>query len=197
MVRKIFYLKRRKKIKISKLLKIFIIGGSQSAKIFDKYLNKVLLEISKKNKIKVFHQTSKIKKNSLKNFYDKNNIPNTVFDFDKNIFNKIKDCDFCITRAGSSTLAELFVLNIPFLTVPIYNSKDNHQLENAKFYKNLNCSWNLDEKIFTYEILKDFFKKIIIKKNVLLKKKIFIQKLNKKNTWRLQNNIILKEIYEN
>ena len=50
-------------------------------------------------------------------------------------FNLIKDCDFCITRAGSSTLAELSLLNIPYLVVPLPTSKDNHQYENAKFFK--------------------------------------------------------------
>ena len=43
--------------------------------------------------------------------------------------------DFCITRAGASTLAELSFLNIPFMAVPLPTSKDNHQFENASFYK--------------------------------------------------------------
>ena len=49
----------------------------------------------------------------------------------------MKSCNFCITRAGASTLAELFISNIPFLTIPLPNSKDNHQYENAMFYKRI------------------------------------------------------------
>ena len=55
----------------------------------------------------------------------------------------MRSCNFCITRAGSSTLAELFISNIPFLTIPLLNSKDNHQYENAMFYKRSNCCWIL------------------------------------------------------
>ena len=36
-----------------------IIGGSQGAKIFDEYLHEVLLMLSKKLNLKVFHQTKR------------------------------------------------------------------------------------------------------------------------------------------
>ena len=62
------------------------------------------------------------------------------------IFKLIKNCNLFITRGGSSTLAELFVLKIPFLAIPLQNSKDNHQYENAKYYKDKNCCWIIDEK---------------------------------------------------
>ena len=47
----------------------------------------------------------------------------------------IQKADLCITRAGASTLAELSVLNIPFYSSSLPTSKDNHQFENANFYK--------------------------------------------------------------
>ena len=54
----------------------------------------------------------------------------------KNFQILLKQSDLCITRAGASTLAELSILNIPFIAVPLPTSKDNHQFENANFYKN-------------------------------------------------------------
>ena len=80
------------------------------------------------------------------------NIENFVFSFDKNFMKIVQGTDFCITRAGASTLAELSILNIPFLAIPLPSSKDNHQLENAKFYKDINCCWVLDQKFFKTQI---------------------------------------------
>ena len=45
-----------------------IIGGSQGAKIFDEYLHEVLLTLSKKLDLKVFHQTKENNVNKLKKF---------------------------------------------------------------------------------------------------------------------------------
>ena len=39
-------------------------------------------------------------------------------------------------------------LNIPFITIPLPTSKDNHQFENAKHYKNKNCCWVIDQTNF-------------------------------------------------
>ena len=71
----------------------------------------------------------------MKDFYSDNNIENTIFSYKKNLVEIIKEADLCITRAGASTLAELSVLNIPFIAVPLPKSKVNHQLENANYYK--------------------------------------------------------------
>ena len=66
---------------------------------------------------------------------------NKIFSFDKDLSRSIQQADLCITRAGASTLAELSVINIPFIAVPLPTSKDNHQFENASFYKNNDCCW--------------------------------------------------------
>ena len=123
-----------------------IIGGSQGAKIFDKNFHQIIFELSKKIKLENY-SSDKCKKYYIfeKFFIIKCNIKNKVFSYNNNFFKLIKRCNFCITRGGSSTLAELFVLKIPFLVIPLKNSKDNHQLENAKFYKDKNCCWILDE----------------------------------------------------
>ena len=82
----------------------------------------------------------------------------------------VQGTDFCITRAGASTLAELSILNIPFLAIPLPSSKDNHQLENAKFYKDINCCWVLDQKFFNIQI-EDVLEAILVNKVDYLKKK--------------------------
>ena len=104
-----------------------IIGGSQGAKIFDEYLREVLLTLSKKLDLKVFHQTKENNVNKLKNFYNKNSIflTKSFFIFKKIFLKLSKNCNFAITQLNASTLAELFILKIPFLAVPLPTSKDN------------------------------------------------------------------------
>jgi len=175
---------------------LLIVGGSQGANIFDNNLKDSIANISKKFSIKIIQQTNEKNISDLRYFYSKNNIENAIFSFDKNFTNIIPQADLCITRAGASTLAELSVLNIPFIAVPLPTSKDNHQLENANFYKNNDCCWIVEQNIFEEkieEVLKDIFKN----KSDYLKKKENLKKLNYQNTWINVNQKILKSINEN
>ena len=132
----------------------------------------------------------------MSDFYLKNNIENQIFSFDKNFFNNIHQADLCITRAGASTLSELSVVNVPFIAVPLPTSKDNHQFENANFYKDRNCCWVIEQNYFEKKI-EELLKDILDKKSDYLKKKENLKKLNYQNTWINVNQKILKIINEN
>ena len=149
---------------------LLIVGGSQGANIFDKNLKNSIANISKKKSIKIIHQTSEKNIVNLSKFYNDNNIENKIFSFDENFINTIQQADLCITRAGASTLAELSVLNIPFIAVPLPTSKDNHQLENALFYKNKDCCWLIEQNHFESDI-EHVLDEIFELKMSLLKKK--------------------------
>ncbi len=175
---------------------ILIVGGSQGANIFDKNLKNSIVNISKKLKVKIIQQTSEKNISFLKDFYSKNDIENEIFSFDKNFSKNIQQADICITRAGASTLAELSVLNIPFIAVPLPTSKDNHQLENANFYREKDCCWLIEQHNFE-EKIEEYLEKILIKKTDFLKKKENLKKLNFKNSWINVNQKILDVINEN
>ena len=175
---------------------ILIIGGSQGANIFNKKLKEFIINISKKNKIRVIQQTNENNINFLSEFYKKNNIENEIFSFDKNLYKKIQNVDLCITRAGASTLAELSFLNIPFIAIPLPTSKDNHQFENANFYKNNDCCWIIDQNDFEDKV-ENLVYEILNNKSDLLKKKENLKKLNYQNTWINVNQKIFEIINEN
>ncbi|MBD1135027.1 UDP-N-acetylglucosamine--N-acetylmuramyl-(pentapeptide) pyrophosphoryl-undecaprenol N-acetylglucosamine transferase [Pelagibacterales bacterium SAG-MED47] len=175
---------------------LMIIGGSQGANIFDGNLKNIIVRVSKKFPVNIFHQTNERNISNLNDFYNKNNVDNRIFTFDKNFTNMMKDTDLCITRAGASTLAELSLLNIPFIAVPLPTSKDNHQFENANFYKNNDCCWLLEQKNFEMKI-EDILKDILNDKSQFLKKKNNLKKLNYQNTWINVNQKILKIVNEN
>ncbi len=195
LVRKEFYNPNMSPTKKS-LFQILVVGGSQGARIFDNDIKNTFLNISKKYPLKIIHQTREKNVENLKNFYSLKNIENFVFSFDKNFMKIVQGTDFCITRAGASTLAELSILNIPFLAIPLPSSKDNHQLENAKFYKDVNCCWVLDQKFFNTQI-EDVLEAILVNKVDYLQKKNNLKKLNNKNSWLNINQKIIRAINEN
>ncbi len=179
------------------LFTIMIIGGSQGAKIFDELLHKSLANIAKKNSLKIIHQTSEKNTNFLRNYYLQNNIKNKVFSFDHNLNQLLIQSDLCITRAGASSLAELSLLNIPFVAIPLPSSKDNHQSENAKYYKDKDCCWVIDQKSFDNQKFEIFLLELINKKDDYLTKKKNLQRLNFQNTWNNVNQKILDIFNEN
>ena len=186
----------KKSLKINDKFTLLIVGGSQGASIFDGNLKKSIVNISKKNPIKIIHQTSEKNIHSLTDFYSKNHIENKIFSFDKDFVQYIQEADLCVTRAGASTLAELSVMNTPFIAVPLPTSKDNHQMENANFYKENNSSWIVEQNNFE-EKIEEFLMNILNDKSDYLNKKENLKKLNYQNTWINVNQKILKNIDEN
>ena len=184
-------------IEDKKLFTIAIIGGSQGAKIFDSLLHQTLAKISKKIKIKVIQQTSDSNKNFLINFYNENKIDNHVFVFEKDLNKFLIKSDLCITRGGASSLAELSLLNLPFISIPLPSSIDNHQYENSKFYEAQNACWIINQKDFDKQNFEDLLFKIIENKDEYLVKKKNLQKLNFQNTWINVNQNLLSILNEN
>ncbi len=177
-------------------LNLLIVGGSQGANIFDNNIKNLIINISKKISIKVIQQTNEKNISSLNNFYKKNKVENEIFSFNKNFADYFKITNLCITRAGASTLAELSIMNIPFIAVPLPKSKDDHQFENANFYKTNDCCWLIEQNNLEKKI-EEILDEILNNKSSFLKKKENLKKLNYQNTWINVNQKILKVINEN
>ncbi len=194
LVRKSFYEVKNNRNKSK--FNILVIGGSQGADFFDRDLKKKIVNISKEFPIKIIQQTNKKNISNLNEYYSENKVENIIFDFEKNLINKIQESDLCITRAGASTLAELSILQTPFIAIPLPTSKDNHQFENANFYKKKECCWIIEQTYFELEI-EQILKNIIQNKTDLMRKKENLKKLNYQNTWINVNQKLLNIINEN
>ena len=147
---------------------ILVLGGSQGAEIFGKVIPTVVKMIKDASyEIEINQQCSVGQKNSLINFYKKNNIKNYVFEFDKNILKLFLSSNIAITRCGASTTAELAHTFTPFIAVPLPDSIDNHQYLNAKYYENKGCCWLLEQSNFNTENLFNLIMDTIKNKNKL------------------------------
>ena len=182
---------------INNQINLLIIGGSQGAEVFDNKLKKSIISLSKKYKLNICQQTSSLNKKNLEDFYNENNITYQLFSFEENILKFIRNANLCITRAGASTLSELTFLNIPYLAIPYPFAKDNHQFQNALFYRNKNCCWILKQEDLNEDVLEKNLMNIIQNKDDYLLKKKSMRNYSCKNTWNNTNQKLISVINEN
>ena len=195
---KCFYKNNNKNETNNDIFKILIIGGSQASLFFSKNLKNEIIQIAKKYKVEVTQQLSwGFDIDNYKKDYDKNNIKNNLFFFEKNFLCKKNEFDIAITRAGASSLAELAHLNIPFISIPFPHATDNHQFLNAKRYHDLNCCWILQEKNFNSGDIYEIINQIMINKNEYFKKKNNLMKLNENKNWESINQKIIQYFNDN
>ena len=150
--------------KEKKKLKILVLGGSQAAKIFGEILPQIFKQCSEAGiPTKIIQQCLPDQKEELSSFYKSLEIEYELFNFSKNIIKFFPKINLAITRSGSSVLAELTNANIPFISIPLPSSVDNHQYKNATFYKNKNFSFLVEEKDLKdklFSLLKEIYENI-------------------------------------
>ena len=148
-------------------LKILILGGSQAAKIFAEKLTKIFKECNEaKIPLKIYQQCLPEQNKFLTSFYEDLNIDFEIFNFSNNILNYFSKVNLAITRSGSSVLAELINVQIPFISVPLPSSSDNHQLKNAIYYEKNGYSYLVEEKDLNTKLFQ-LIKKISEDKSLL------------------------------
>tara|TARA_B100000579_G_C22844872_1_gene863719 strand:+ start:1422 stop:2525 length:1104 start_codon:yes stop_codon:yes gene_type:complete len=144
-------------------LSILIMGGSQSAKIFGEIIPPIIVRCFQNGiKFKIYQQCLDYQVNQIKKLYEKFKLEFELFSFSDNISKYYKAADLAITRSGASSLAELINLRIPFITIPLPSSADNHQFQNANYFKQKGYCFLLEERFVTdklFEILVDLKKK--------------------------------------
>ena len=138
-----------------KILRILILGGSQAAKIFAEKLPEIFKEcIEAKIPLKIYQQCMPEQNKYLESFYKNLEINFEIFNFSKNILDYFSKTNLVITRSGSSMLAELINAKIPFITIPLPSSAENHQLKNAIYNEKNGYSFLVEEKNLSIKLFK-------------------------------------------
>tara|TARA_B100000963_G_scaffold361582_1_gene397877 strand:- start:17323 stop:18423 length:1101 start_codon:yes stop_codon:yes gene_type:complete len=138
---------KSKTYEVDKKLSILVMGGSQAAKIFGERLPEIFKECVLSNiKLRIFQQCLPDQNKKLKSFYDNLKIENEVFNFTNNLLDYFSKTDLAVTRSGSSMLAELINAKIPFISIPLPSSAEDHQLKNAIYYEKNGYSYLVEER---------------------------------------------------
>ena len=177
-------------------IKILVLGGSQAAKVFADKLPKIFKKLKNSEiPIKVYQQCHNEQNDQLSEFYKKNNINCEIFNFTNKIIDYYTKANLVITRSGASVLGELINIKIPFISIPLPTSADNHQLKNAIYYKKKGFGYLMDEKDINdqlYPFIKSIFKDKTLIKNILAKQSQY----SDKNIFKNINIQIEKIIHE-
>ena len=174
-----------------KTFSILVLGGSQGAEVFGRIVPPAIKMLKDKgHTIEINQQCIKQQKNSLVEFYKKNNIKSNIFDFTNNILDLIESSDLAITRCGASTTAELVNTLIPFIAVPYPHSMDNHQHLNAKYYESKGCCWVIEQDKFSSTNLFNLILEIMKDKKKLENVRESMKKNNSKNVYDKVENAI-------
>ena len=178
----------------SKLKRIFVVGGSQGAKIFSELVPKLIENFSSRSKKKliVVQQVRKEDMELTINFYKEIKIKSIIENFFDDIYDQLDKADLIISRCGSSTLAEIELYNKFSLLFPLPSSTNNHQYYNAVEFKKNNQCLICDERKFNFKKISKEVEKIVFKKK--LHKIESSKKLNRKLSLL---NFIKKIIVEN
>lgn len=126
------------------VFRIFIFGGSQSAKVFSILLPeaiKVLMRLNPELKIAITQQALQEDQNNIARVYNQLKIPYKLAEFFYDMENQYANHELVISRAGASTISELSYIGVPAIFIPLPTSAENHQYYNAKAIESRGAGW--------------------------------------------------------
>ncbi len=115
---------------------VLILGGSQGSVSINNIVKSFFEAQASSEKYQVIHQTGKTQVDDLEKFYNKHKITNLIFDFKQNLADYYCASDIIISRAGAGSIFEILYFakntkNKKAIIIPLENTADNHQVENA------------------------------------------------------------------
>ena len=177
-------------------IKILILGGSQAAKVFADKLPPIFEKLkNSKIPIKIYQQCKENQNSQLSDFYKKVKIDYKIFNFTKKITDYYLKANLVITRSGASVLGELINIKIPFISIPLPTSADNHQFKNAAYYEKKGFGYLLTEKDLNdqlHDLIKSIYIDKSLTKNMLVNQSLY----SDKNIFNNINTQILRIINE-
>ncbi|MDC0530489.1 UDP-N-acetylglucosamine--N-acetylmuramyl-(pentapeptide) pyrophosphoryl-undecaprenol N-acetylglucosamine transferase [Pelagibacteraceae bacterium] len=177
-------------------IKILVLGGSQAAKIFAEKLPLIFKRCKEASiPIKIYQQCIKNQNDQLSMFYKNLSIDYEIFNFSSNITEYFSKANLAITRSGASILSELTNARIPFISVPLPTSADNHQLKNAIYYEKKSFGFLIEEKnleIKLFDLIRLFYED----KSLIEKIKMNQGQYSDKNVFQSINMLLEKIIDE-
>lgn len=133
-----------KKTSRSDTTRVFVLGGSQGARILNETVPAALAGISRD--LTVTHQTGEADREMVEKAYAELEIRARVFEFTKDISSIYEETDIVVCRSGAGALSEVTAFGIPSVLIPLASSTHGHQLENARFMEKNDAAVVMEEK---------------------------------------------------
>jgi len=135
-------------------LKVLVIGGSLGAKVLNEVVP-VALKQCEANTVTVLHQAGKGASETVLGYYADSAIQYQVQDFISDMAEAYQWADVIICRAGALTVAEVAVVGLPAIFVPLPHAVDDHQTKNAQSLVDKKAALLIPQKILSAEKLSE------------------------------------------
>lgn len=115
--------------------RLFVVGGSQGALIFNRDLPELLAALSLPEgiRLEIRHQAGQRGVEVAEQAYQQSGLDVTVLPFIENMAAEYAWADLVICRAGAMTVAEVAAVGVASLLVPLPSAVDDHQTLNAHY----------------------------------------------------------------
>lgn len=126
-------------------LKVLVVGGSLGAQILNKIVPEASLNLEA-SQVSILHQTGKGNSADVLQAYAQTTVEYQVQDFISDMASAYSWADVIICRAGALTVAEVAVVGLPAIFVPLPSAVDDHQTKNAKSLVNAEAAMLIAQK---------------------------------------------------
>ncbi len=147
---------------------ILVLGGSQGAEKLNDFIMENLENLLEEYQI--LHQTGPANYDAYKKEYEfltkdwsdvqKNRYVFKAF-FDNDLADALAAADIVITRAGAGSLFELMAFGKPAIIIPLNQSANDHQIENARIYAKTGAAYIISEENLLGNIVSDTIRNIL------------------------------------
>lgn len=154
--------------KIPASLKILVVGGSLGAKILNEIVPKALMNFNLGD-VSVLHQTGKGHFESVNVNYQTVKVDYEIQEFIVDMAQAYAWADIIICRAGALTVAEVAVVGLPALFIPLPHAVDDHQTKNAQSLVNAGAATLISQSMLTDVKLNEFLYALSQNRDMLIK----------------------------
>jgi UDP-N-acetylglucosamine--N-acetylmuramyl-(pentapeptide) pyrophosphoryl-undecaprenol N-acetylglucosamine transferase len=136
-------------------LNLLVFGGSQGARFFSDIMPVALQLLPQdiRDRLMVVEQCREEDIDRVFDAYEVAGVAAELATFFDDLPYRMAGAHLVVCRAGATTVAELSALGRPAVLVPLPNSVDNDQLENATRFEKAGAGWCFEQSIMTAERL--------------------------------------------
>jgi UDP-N-acetylglucosamine--N-acetylmuramyl-(pentapeptide) pyrophosphoryl-undecaprenol N-acetylglucosamine transferase len=131
--------------------RLLVFGGSQGARFFSDAVPPALVRLPEelRRRLRVTQQCREEDLERVEDRYEAHGIKAELATFFKDLPERMASSHLVMARAGASSVAELAVLGVPSVLVPLPHALDNDQLQNATQLAEAGACWAVEQRTLT------------------------------------------------
>ncbi|MEN8181133.1 MAG: undecaprenyldiphospho-muramoylpentapeptide beta-N-acetylglucosaminyltransferase [Myxococcota bacterium] len=125
--------------------RLLVFGGSQGARQLNRGMEETLADL-RDLPLEIVHQSGVADQQRVADAYRAAGVPAEVVAFEPDMASRYRWADLALCRAGAITVAELALVGLPALLVPLPGAADDHQSANAGALERAGAGRRLDSR---------------------------------------------------